>query len=107
MGILTIKGSFYCQNMPQGIWVDQDGQVVQAIGRKTIIAGGVSARYQCVNGPTFFETRVQAGNGTFGTGWATVQLGSRVWWCSDPNDPNACEYLWIGGTEAYVKVVKK
>ncbi len=107
MGILDIRGYFYCQNMPDGMWVHQDGQVVQSIGRKTLIAGGIGADYQCANGPTFFDTRVQAYNGTFGTGWATVQLGSRVWWCWDPNDQNTCGDLWLGGTEAYVKVVKK
>jgi hypothetical protein len=80
MGIVDVKGYFYCQNMPDGTWVHQDGQVVQSIGRKTLVAGGVSADYQ---------------------------LGSRVWGCWDPNDQNACGEMWIGGTEAYVKVVKK
>jgi hypothetical protein len=107
MGIVDVRGYFYCQNVPDGTWVHQDGQVVQSIGRKTLIAGGVDAYYECVDGPTFCDTRVQAYYGTFGTGRATVQLGSRVWWCRDPNDQNSCGEIWVGGTEAYVKVIKK
>ena len=107
MGILDVRGYFYCQNLAQGTWVFQDGQVVQSIGHKTLIQGGVGNQVQCVNGPSFFDTRVQGYNGTFGTGWATVQLGSRIWFCWDPNDQTTCGDFWLGGVEAYVKVIKK
>jgi hypothetical protein len=109
-GTVTINGSFYCQQLGDGTWVNFDGGVTQAIGHKFSIYGGFNGKAECANGPTYFALGVQAWTGgTFSAGWARVDIGNFSFGgCSDPNDPNTCWQQWIGGgNNLYVKIVKK
>jgi hypothetical protein len=102
-GEVRITGTLYCQNMPD--WdIGMGGQLIQAMGRKVTIRGGIGGGLHCnPNGPSYWEGWAWADNGTFGTGWATVQINFGNWWC----DEFGCYGQDFGGNNFYVKVTKQ
>jgi hypothetical protein len=109
-GTVTIYGSFYCQQLGEGTWVNYDGGLTQMMGHKFSVNAGFSGSAECANGPTYFWVGVQSWtSGTFSAGWARVDIGN-FWYggCSDPNDQSTCWQQYIGGgSNLYVKIVKK
>jgi len=103
-GQLHFTGTFYCQNMDY--WnIEAQGQVIQAIGKKTTIRGGVWGGTQCEpNGPTTFEAWSFPDWGMYGPGWVTLQIGFGSGGCDGPDN---CWWNDVGGGQFYVKVVKK
>ena len=58
-----------------GWFLDVQGQVIEAIGHKVTIRGGIGGGLQCEpNGPTYWEAGAWADSGKFSTGWATLRL---------------------------------
>ncbi len=102
-GEVRIAGTLYCQNMDN--WnIQTQGQVIQAIGRKTTIRGGIGGGLYCnPNGPSDWDVWAWADSGTFGPGWATVQIGFGNWNC----DEFGCWWQDFGGGNFYVKVTKR
>jgi len=102
-GEVRITGTLYCHYMDN--WnIGINGQLIQAIGRKTTIRGGIGGGLQCTdNGPTYWEGWAWADSGTFGTGWATAQINFSNKGC----DQNGCWGQDFGGGNFYVKVTKR
>jgi len=103
-GEVMITGTLYCQNMDN--WdIGISGQLIQAIGRKTTIRGGIGGGLHCnPNGPTYWEGWAWADSGTFGTGWATVQVSFGNGGCDEFGN---CWWQDFGSGNFYVKVTKR
>ena len=101
-GDVLIKGSLYCQNM-DNFDLNINGQLVQSIGRKTGVRGGIWGGTNCnPNGPTYWEAWSFADWGAFGPGWMTVQINFENGGC----DENGCWGQTFGGGSFYVKATK-
>jgi hypothetical protein len=100
-GEVRITGTLYCQWM-DGWNIGTQGQLIQAIGHKTTIRGGIGGGVYCnPTGPSDWEVWAWADSGTFGPGWATLQIGFN-WNC---DEFGKCE--WLGGDNFVVKVTKR
>ena len=102
-GLVIVRGTIYCQNGIGGAEIT--GQVTEAIGHKTTIAGGFGGWVECnSNGPSYYETGAYAYPGIFSSGWANVQISFGQTEC---NDNGGCWFNWWGGNDVYIKVVKR
>ncbi|HYL40062.1 MAG TPA: hypothetical protein VET90_02025 [Candidatus Binatus sp.] len=103
-GELHIVGYAFCSNLEYS-WLDAQGQVRQAIGRKTSIPGGVWGGVACVpNGPATLDLFSTADWGTFGTGWASIQFQLGFNGCNE----FGCFFNPINGIDwTVIKIVKK
>ena len=103
MGEMHILGYLYCQNIGSDWKVEERGQAIQAIGRKTTVRGGIGGGFHCnPNGPTYFDAWSWADWGKYTNTWTTIQLGFGTNWC----DENGCWWQDYGGQNFYLKATK-